>query len=585
MATGPAGVGEGERATRRGALASGVAAGLALAFGHYAAFFGHLYVPSLSPWAGGLALFVWCPVVAVAAARARRVPARFGSAIWAMGVGLGMLAWWAVQFAWVTQVSAAGFVPMVLLLAVFPMLTAWLLARTARRFGAVGLLALGPVVITGTAFFRGRIAFTGFPWLLEHHPLIDTPLAMGASLIGGYGLLFLAGVVSAGVGVALAGSRRMGLVFALGAAVIAGGLAVLAPEPQTGAAVRVAVVQTEIPQRTDVPWSIADDVAEARSVIEGMHAAAAEEPDLIVLPEGVSGARSFDRAYLDAVRRAGVAFNADERALGEGLPAQIAADELAEIVYALQSEIGVPVLLNANGYAGFRVERDGGGLSLDYDRVFNRVTLVQDGMPGATYDKLRLTPFGEVMPYISAVPALERALLGIGAAGMAFEFSPGDRATLFEVQAGGGAVPFVAPICYEASLPAATRRMVMNRDGTRRALLLVNPTNDGWFAFSGSGRRMHLLAARWRCVELATPMARAANTGVSAIVDARGRIITAGAVGAPAGGVTVLSHDIELAGSVTLYARTGDWAGWACLGGSLIAAVLVLNRPARAGRG
>ena len=151
---------------------------------------------------------------------------------------------------------------------------------------------------------------------------------------------------------------------------------------------------------------------------------------------------------------------------------------------------------------------------------------------------------------------------------MAFVLSPGKEARVLTIPTAQGEVPIATPICFEATLPAVCRRLVY-QDGQRRASLMINMTNDGWFGGWTAGRRAHEMMARWRCVELATPMVRCANTGISGVIDARGRIVSPSFVamdGGPeeradqkAGGFVA---SVVLAEGTTLFGRTGDAFGW-----------------------
>ncbi|MFZ4430409.1 MAG: apolipoprotein N-acyltransferase, partial [Phycisphaerales bacterium] len=204
-----------------------------------------------------------------------------------------------------------------------------------------------------------------------------------------------------------------------------------------------------------------------------------------------------------------------------------------------------------------------------YDRRYNSVYLLVDGETSdARYDKVRLTPFGETMPYISNFPSLEAALLDLGARGMRFDLDAGTKQTVFELpRTGGGAFRVATPICFEVTVAPHVRRLVAGRQGVRRADVIINVTNDGWFGSFVPARLQHLQIARWRSLELATPMVRAANTGISCAIDAGGQVRELGPVGAasPALSEGVVPTVVELPGELTMYARSGDVAGWASL--------------------
>ncbi len=130
--------------------------------------------------------------------------------------------------------------------------------------------------------------------------------------------------------------------------------------------------------------------------------------------------------------------------------------------------------------------------------------VIDGGAIGGVYDKWHLVPFGEYVPDWLPLPIMV-------VPGGGFASGPGPRTLQVP-----GLPPFGALICYEAIFPG----QVVERDN--RPAWLVNVTNDAWFGNS-TGPRQHLAAARMRAVEEGLPLLRAANTGISAAFDARGR--------------------------------------------------------------
>lgn len=132
----------------------------------------------------------------------------------------------------------------------------------------------------------------------------------------------------------------------------------------------------------------------------------------------------------------------------------------------------------------------------------------QTGRIVTRYAKHHLVPFGEYVPLRGFLP-LQRLTIGLG------DFTPGPGPQTVELP---GLSPVGLSICYEAIFPG---RVV---DAASRPDWIFNATNDAWFGAS-LGPRQHLASARMRAVEEGLPMVRAANTGISAVIDGYGRIV------------------------------------------------------------
>ncbi len=144
-------------------------------------------------------------------------------------------------------------------------------------------------------------------------------------------------------------------------------------------------------------------------------------------------------------------------------------------------------------------------------RAWNSLFALDDsGRILAVYDKSNLVPFGEFLPFRSVLGRLGLEKLTQGS--IDFQRGPG-RQTL----ALPGLPPFSPLICYEAIFPGGVV------DPRARPAWLLNITNDAWFGRS-SGPYQHLAMARMRAIEEGLPLVRAANTGISAVVDPWGRI-------------------------------------------------------------
>jgi len=146
---------------------------------------------------------------------------------------------------------------------------------------------------------------------------------------------------------------------------------------------------------------------------------------------------------------------------------------------------------------------------------FNSIqVLARGGEIVASYDKAHLVPFGEYLPFNGLLESLGmRHFVHIPGG-----FEPGSRRRLLEVP---GLPPAAALICYEAIFSGEA---VPDTGLGERPGLLLNVTNDGWFGAT-TGPYQHLSQARLRAVEEGLPMVRAANTGLSAVIDGYGRIL------------------------------------------------------------
>ena len=215
----------------------------------------------------------------------------------------------------------------------------------------------------------------------------------------------------------------------------------------------------------------------------------------------------------------------------------------ADIREGLQS----PLLLGATTFVS----------GTNYARKLNSALLVHSNhLFGETYDKNELVIFGEYLPFGRVFPRLYELVPNSS------RLTAGDRLAPLHFDAWR----LSTPICYEDLLPGLVRRMV--RDGDPH--VLVNLTNDGWFGDS-QGAWIHLRMAQLRAIEHRRYLLRAANTGITAIVDAAGRVVRR----------TGLETRENLVGTIPLltgstpYGRLGDWPGWVSLG---LLLVLVIRR-------
>ncbi len=152
---------------------------------------------------------------------------------------------------------------------------------------------------------------------------------------------------------------------------------------------------------------------------------------------------------------------------------------------------------------------------------FNSAVLAVPGNSSLRrYDKIHRMIFGEYIPLRDYLPFLK----GFVPYDSGFVLAAGDRAVAFDFKDWR----FAPTICFEDTVPQLMRDIVVRLDapsaGNKPVDCLVNVTNDGWFHGS-AGLDQHLITALFRCVELRKPMVRAANTGISAIIDGDGLVL------------------------------------------------------------
>jgi apolipoprotein N-acyltransferase len=344
---------------------------------------------------------------------------------------------------------------------------------------------------------RGLV-FTGFPWALPGHVLIASPGVPAAGWLGPFGLSL---VVLVGAGLLCVPRWRLAAPVLWGAVILGGALVPAAPPPAPDALV-LRLVQPNAPQhlkwqRDFIP------VFFRRGLLETAAAPAAPDgaaPALVIWPE---------TALPELLERSETARAAIAEAAGD-----------------------TPVLVGAQAFGP-----DG--------RPRNLVALLEGGAITATYEKHHLVPFGEYLPL---APVFD--LIGVRglAETLAGGYRPGVGPATLDVP-GIGRV-FVM-ICYEAIFPNYIRSV-------ERPRLLAHLTNDAWFG-DFAGPHQHLALARLRAAEQGLPLVRAANTGISAVIDARGRVTQSLALNTSGG----IDAPLPAALPPTLYARTGDGPAWA----------------------
>ena len=505
---------------------------------------------ALPALAVALSVAVWLLDGATAGRRGWHTLRTAGVIGWAWGFGyLTAGLWWlgsaflveAEEFAWALPLGVIG-LPAVL--GVFYGV-GFALARLVWSPGAGRILALA-FGLAACEWLRGHL-FTGFPWNTLGMALGQNLwLMQSAAGIGLYGLTLLAVLVAAAPATLATGATvvaRLGPTFAAGlvlAAMAGLGAARLpaGPDP-TVAGIRLRLVQPNLNQDAKFRPENREDILD-RYIELSDRAAAPDRSGLadvthVIWPES---------AFPFLIQR-------DPAALARIAGALPPGKQL--ITGAARAEAAV---------AGER------------PRFFNAIlTLAAGPKLGEVYDKVHLVPFGEYLP--EPLDAALRALHIRQFVAIPGGFTAGDRARQ-RILTVPGLPPVAATICYEAIFPGAIVPEATPAGPPPVPGLILNLTNDAWFGDT-PGPRQHFAQARLRAVEEGLPLVRDANTGISAVVDAHGRIVAS----LPMGVEGVLDADLpaRLDGR-TPYARFGDAPFAAMLGLTLLAALAARRRPA-----
>lgn len=454
----------------------------------------------------GLAPFgVWgATIAAFAAILWRQSRVRPGAAFWhALAAGLG---WFGLAMCWIVEPFLiepeiyGWMAPFALFLmalggALFWAVPVWLATRVAQGWRSRAAAIAAALVLS--EWIRGWI-FTGLPWARIGHVWVDTPISQSAAWIGAVGLSLITLTVAVLPTLLWRPAERRAFGFLPGVIVAilltgalwAAGLARLAqPLPPDRDAV-LRIVQPNAEQH--LKWDPEWSAVFFRRLLD-----LSAEPgrrDLVIWPE--------------------TAVNFLLNDAGDLLP-------------VMARSAGAPLVLG--------IQRQDGS------RYYNSLALLSaTGSLEATYDKFHLVPFGEYMPWGDA---LARVGISAFAAQEGNGYSAGDGPAVMPAP---GLPDFQPLICYEAIFPQHMRGLP-SRPGW-----LLQATNDGWFG-RFSGPYQHLAQARLRAVETGLPLIRAANTGVSAVIDPHGRVRDQ----LPLGGVGKIDARLPGALPETFWLETG----------------------------
>jgi len=363
--------------------------------------------------------------------------------------------------------SAAVTAVFVLVLCCFPAFCGYLAARLPAGNEFLRIVCLYPAAWAATEMLRGWV-FTGFPWLLVGYSQIDSPLSVFAPVIGVYGVGYITALVAAAIVVLLRTQRRW----------------------RTSALAVLISIVIAVLALHNVRWThvVGDPISVA--LIQGG------------IPQSVKWNPAYRKPSIDLYMKLSDPHWGKSMIIWPETAIPAFADEVGETLTALTDralESGTSLLVGMP--SGERTGRNG---------YFNSV--VQLGLESGRYDKRHLVPFGESLPLNKWIRPLT-TFLQIPMS----DFSPGGyEQPLMSVNNHAIGVT----ICYEDAYANEVARALPD------ARVLVNVSNDAWFGDSDAPHQ-HLQIARMRALETERYLLRGTNTGISAIIDDRGKVLTA----------------------------------------------------------
>ncbi len=386
-----------------------------------------------------------------------------------------------------------------------------------RRFGWSFFLLL-PVTLCSVEYLRNFGFLGGFPWGASGYALASVPvLLQSASLVGIYGLVFYVVLVNGAIASAIASKldnnkKSRGLVSATvgmtAFVLLYGSWRLTSYDPTQLDSVQVALLQGNIEQGIKNKAHLYSDAILLK--YQRMQQEALEQPvDMLIWPEA-----SFPLLVSDKA---------------ESLP-------------SINGPIP-PSIIGGVAYERRQHKESGQPELVYYNSAF---VVAPDAKLIGRFDKNHLVPFGEYVPWPFGKIA-NKVVPGLGVFARGQEFKPvlvplSDKPSL----------SVGVTICYEGVFPEISREFVKNG-----AEILVNLTNDAWYGVS-SAPYQHLNMYRVRAVETGRSYVRATNTGVSAIIDARGFIKHA----TPLYEDAIVTANVPISREKTAYLFLGDVIGY-----------------------
>jgi apolipoprotein N-acyltransferase len=402
----------------------------------------------------------------------------------------------------------------------FPALFALIVSRLIARGGRAAIL-LSAAAWVATEFFRG-VVLGGFPWvLLGDSQVTVLPVAQLASVLGVYGVTALVAFINASIAYAVLASGRSRVAVLAAAAAVLVGIGVWGAMrvadgalTNTGTPMRVGLIQANIPQEDK--WKSGEARRIFTTYVAMTRDAVARGAEFVIWPESATP------------------FMFEQDPVGQ------------ETLRSLARELRVPILFGSDQE-----------VTRPQPALYNAAFLVgADGTTAAVYRKIHLVPWGEFIP-------LKRLLFFVSPLVDSFtDFSPGTEMVMLPV----GSHLLSTAICYEVVYPSLVRQAVL-----AGSQLLTTITNDAWYGYS-SAPYQHFALASMRAIEQGRYLARAANTGISGVVDPYGRIVRQSGIFEQA----ALVEPIRFLTVRTIYSRIGDLIAYIAI--ALVAAGLVVLR-------
>ncbi len=407
-------------------------------------------------------------------------------------------------------------------LAIYFALATWLSCRLETVLKLPYIVTLPPIWVA-LEYLRGWL-LSGFPWAIIGYSQQNFSLAIQSSDVTGvYGVSLMLVVVNCAIAGVIAAPRSRLVWLGVAATMVIsishfgyGCWRESQPLEQRSEQLRVALIQGDIDQGQK--WAPENQQFTIDRYQQLSIQAMQNHPDLLIWPE------------------AATPFFLQEQSA------------LAARVKQLPKRLETALLVGSPSYTL---------LPSGQYQYFNSAFLFSaSGKKLGRSDKIHLVPFGEYVPLEPFLAFIDKLVVGVG------DFSPGKIQPL---PLNGHTLGVL--ICYEAIFPELAREYV--REGSS---LLVNLTNDAWFGHSSAPYQL-LAMTRFRAIENRIWIARAANTGISALISPAGRVVLSGPIFEP----LQLSGLVGLGAQPTFYTRFGDIFAYICLGISVIYLLVLLS--------